>query len=113
MGAAILRFHVSCALDARWAISSVFSRGILGLFLLGMLSRANNGAAMVAVLAGVSVIAWMVLSALPLWPDFLASLANPFHKFLVIVFGTLTILFTGVGVTLLRRDPGLPSSHPS
>jgi SSS family solute:Na+ symporter len=99
-GVSFLLLNVSSALDAWWTLSSVFSGGILGLFLLGMISRARNAAAIIGVVAGLLVIAWMVLSALPLWPASLARLASPFHGFLVIVFGTLTILFTGIALTL-------------
>lgn len=95
-GISFLLLNVSSALDAWWTLSSIFSGGILGLFLLGMMTRAGNTTAIVAVSAGLLVIAWMVLSSLPLWPASLAALASPFHSFLVIALGTLTILFTGV-----------------
>ncbi|MBN2132336.1 MAG: sodium:solute symporter [Sedimentisphaerales bacterium] len=51
------------ALDMWWSLASVFSGGMLGLFLLGMISRhARNPAAVTAVLIGFAVIAWMVFS---------------------------------------------------
>lgn len=53
------------ALDIWWALSSIFSGGILGLFLLGMVSRVKNPAAVTGVLIGALVIAWMVFS--PSW----------------------------------------------
>ncbi len=99
-GISFLLLNVSSALDAWWTLSSVFSGGILGLFLLGMISQAKNASALIAVIAGLLVIAWMVLSSLPLWPAALADFASPFHGFLVIVVGTLTILFTGLTLTL-------------
>ncbi len=52
-------------LDIWWELSSIFSGGILGLFLLGMISRVKNPAAVTGVLVGALVIAWMVFS--PLW----------------------------------------------
>lgn len=52
-------------LDIWWELSSIFSGGILGLFLLGMVSRVKNPAAVTGVIVGALVIAWMVFS--PLW----------------------------------------------
>ena len=53
------------ALDIWWDLSSIFSGGILGLFLLGMVSRVKNPAAITGVLIGAMVIAWLVFS--PAW----------------------------------------------
>lgn len=104
-GVSFLLLNVSSALDAWWTLSSIFSGGVLGLFLLGMMTRAGNAAAILAVTAGLLVIAWMVLSSLPLWPLSLGPLASPFSGFLVIVVGTLTILFTGIILAaLLHRN---------
>lgn len=52
-------------LDIWWDLSSIFSGGILGLFLLGMVSRVRNPAAVTGVLVGAVVIAWTVFS--PVW----------------------------------------------
>ncbi len=52
-------------LDIWWDLSSIFSGGILGLFLLGMISRVKSPAAVTGVLVGALVIAWMVFS--PAW----------------------------------------------
>jgi len=52
-------------LDIWWDLSSIFSGGILGLFLLGMISRVKSPAAVTGVLVGALVIAWMVFS--PVW----------------------------------------------
>ena len=100
-GVAFLLLNISSALDAWWTLSSIFSGGILGLFLLGIASRAGNPAAMAAVAAGLGAIAWMVLGNRGLWPASLAALTSPFHDFLVIVVGTLTILFVGFLLCLL------------
>ena len=51
------------ALDIWWTLAGIFSGGMVGLFLLGMISRhARNPAAVTAVLIGFAVIAWMVFS---------------------------------------------------
>jgi SSS family solute:Na+ symporter len=49
--------HVKSALDAWWGLASIFSGGMLGLFLLGLISRrARNPAAVTGVLMGIMVI---------------------------------------------------------
>ena len=49
--------------------------------------------------AGVLVILWMTLSPKLAW--FPAAWRNPFHGFLVIVFGTLAVLLAGALTTWL------------
>ncbi|QDU75607.1 Sodium/glucose cotransporter [Bremerella volcania] len=93
---AIAMMEVQSILDAWWQLAGIFSGGMLGLFLLGMLSRkAGNGAAVFGVMLGVAVILWMTLSRTEIWPEGWATVASPFNNYLVIVFGTLTILLTG------------------
>lgn len=106
-----LLLNIASALDAWWTLSSIFSGGILGLFLLGMLCRrAGNPVAIAAVAAGLGVITWITLSAAGWWPASLEALRSPFHTFLAIVLGTLTILFGGfVLSTLIPRKSFLTS----
>ncbi|MBA2115251.1 sodium:solute symporter [Bremerella alba] len=93
---AIAMMEVQSILDAWWQLAGIFSGGMLGLFLLGMTSRkAGNRAAVVGVVLGVLVILWMTLSRTEAWPAGWATVASPFNNYLVIVFGTLTILLTG------------------
>lgn len=55
--------NVESALDAWWALSSIFSGGMLGLFLLGYVTRkARNVDAVLGVICGVIVVVWMSLS---------------------------------------------------
>jgi SSS family solute:Na+ symporter len=97
-----LLLNIASALDAWWTLSSIFSGGILGLFLLGILChKASNPASAAAVVCGLCVIAWITLSAASLWPQSLAFAESPFHAFLAIVLGTLTILFGGVALSTL------------
>ena len=50
------------------AISGAWLGGLLGLFLLGMLSRrANTGGAVVGIIAGVSALAWAMSSEISGW----------------------------------------------
>ncbi len=92
---------VESALDAWWALSSIFSGGILGLFLLGFISRkVKSNYAAIGVICGVLVIGWMSLSPLffeGAWSDYKSS----FHANLTIVLGTMTILLVGFVLTLL------------
>ncbi len=93
---ALLLTGVKSALDAWWSLASIFSGGMLGLFLLGYISKkVRNADALAGVIAGVLVIAWLSLS--PLWPSggLPAGLRNPFHSYLTIVFGTAAIFVTG------------------
>jgi len=89
---------VTSALDAWWALSSIFSGGILGLFLLGLLSKARNPQAIFAVVLGVLVIGWMSLSVLLVKNGLPETFANPLHANMAIVMGTLTIFIVGFGL---------------
>ncbi len=96
--------RVESALDTWWMLASIFSGGIAGLFLLGMISkRASNAEAIVGVCLGALVICWMVLSQQTWWPDSLSHLKNPLHNYMTIVMGTLTILVTGLIITWISK----------
>ncbi len=110
---AIAMIEVQSILDAWWQLAGIFSGGMLGLFLLGMISRkAGNVAAAGGVALGVVIILWMTLSRTDFWPNGLARVASPFNNYLVIVFGTLTILLVGwllacfFGPTSARSESG-------
>lgn len=100
-GMALLMIGAESALDVWWEYASIFSGGMLGLFLLGLISRAKNPAAIAGVICGVLVILWMSIS--PDWSGALAPFRSPLHSFLVIVIGTLVILLVGIVVSRLRR----------
>ena len=80
--------NVDSILDSWWKLSSIFSGGMLGLFLLGFLSRkARNIDAAIGVVCGFLVIAWI-------------SLGNSgIHEYLAIVFGTIAIFLVGFLLT--------------
>lgn len=87
---------VTSALDAWWALSAIFSGGILGLFLLGYVGKnIRQKFAAYGVILGVLIIGWMSLS--PLIPDgsSLGAFRSPFHANLTIVFGTTAIFLVG------------------
>uniref|UniRef100_UPI0032175C93 sodium:solute symporter n=1 Tax=uncultured Draconibacterium sp. TaxID=1573823 RepID=UPI0032175C93 len=87
---------VESILDAWWSLASIFSGGMLGLFLLAFLSKkVRNIDAAVGVVLGVVVIAWMSLSPLYFTEGNLIAFKSPFHTNLTIVFGTLVIFLVG------------------
>jgi solute:Na+ symporter, SSS family len=90
---------VSNTLEGWWALSSIFSGGILGLFLLGLLSKAKNPQAIFAVFSGVMVICWMSLSTILIQNGLPQTLSNPLHTNMTIVIGTMTIFLVGFGLT--------------
>jgi SSS family solute:Na+ symporter len=102
------RINSKNLLDVWWELAGILSGGMLGLFLLGVLSkRATSGAAAAGVVAGVAVILWMTASR---WGWIPQPLRSPFHPNLIIVFGTLTILGVGLAVAALSKPaPGAGS----
>ncbi len=92
---------VKSVLDIWWQLSGIFAGGMLGLFLLGMISRqTQNAEALTATLVGVLVIVWMTFS--PQIPDEYAALRSTFHLNMVMVIGTLTIFLVGLLLTRIR-----------
>jgi SSS family solute:Na+ symporter len=98
----IAMIGVKSLLDAWWELSGIFAGGMLGLFLLGIISRrAKSAEALTAVIIGVIVILWMTLSGR--LPERFAFLKNPLQANMVIVVGTLAIFLTGLLLTAARR----------
>ncbi|MBW6480967.1 MAG: sodium:solute symporter, partial [Bacteroidales bacterium] len=93
---AVAMINVQSALDAWWKLASIFSGGMLGLFLLGFLApKVKNTAAIIGVVAGVLVIGWMSLSPMIFTEGEMVKYASPFHSYLSIVFGTVAIFIVG------------------
>jgi len=93
-GTVVALFMVSSkgVLDDWWRFAGIFSGGMLGLFLLGVLSRrAASGQAIVGMIVGLAVIIWATLSR-----NLEGPLANSLHAFMTTVLGTLTIFVVGV-----------------
>jgi solute:Na+ symporter, SSS family len=104
IGVALSMINVKSALDAWWKLASVFSGGMLGLFLLGYFApRIKSAAAATGVTAGVLVIAWLSLSPFLFKTAFLSNYASTFHPYLSIVFGTMAIFMVGFLTGLLIR----------
>lgn len=84
--------HIDGVLDAWWKLSSIFSGGMLGLFLLALVCKKPNRAGTVAgVVLGLCVIAYM---SLPVFH-------SPLHTYLSIVFGTTAIFLVGFLISKL------------
>ena len=93
---------IKSVLDVWWQLSGIFAGGMLGLFLLGIMSKkARNSDAMVAVMVGVLVILWMTFSYLI--PEQYDYLKYPLHANMIIVVGTLVISLVGSGLARMRR----------
>ncbi|HJX72074.1 MAG TPA: sodium:solute symporter, partial [Bacteroidales bacterium] len=108
IGVALAMIKVQSALDAWWALASIFSGGMLGLFLLGYIARkVQKIHAAIGVATGILVIFWLSLSPIYFnhgnWPKF----RSPFHANLTIVIGTTVIFLTGfilAGIRFLNPE---------
>jgi len=97
-GTALLMISIKSALDVWWNLAGMFSGGMLGLFLLGAISRrAAAPQAGIAMVAGLLTITWASVSRN--WSEF----NNVLHPFMTAVIGTLVIFI--VGIALSRRNP--------
>jgi SSS family solute:Na+ symporter len=105
IGIALALVGVESVLDAWWALASIFSGGMLGLFLLGYISKkAKKTDAVIGVIIGAILISWMSLSPVYFNEGRLLAFRSPFHANLTIVFGTLIIFLVGFILgNLLRK----------
>jgi SSS family solute:Na+ symporter len=102
-GIGLALIGVEQVLDTWWKLAGIFSGGVLGLVLLGMLTRASNAAAALATAIGVLIVFWMTLPSL-FGDKIPASIRNPLDGNLTIVVGTLAIFLIGlVGSSFLGR----------
>ncbi len=110
---ALAMIRVRSALDAWWALASIFSGGMLGLFLLAYMTRkVKNIFALTGVIAGVLVILWMSLSPIYFTGEMWIRFRSPFHANLTIVIGTTVIFLVGflLAALLGNSRKGGPSS---
>lgn len=95
---AIAMLSVESIIDAWWTLSSIFSGGMLGLFLLGCIpAKISRLAAFLGCVAGVLVIGWISLSEMWSLPGI------HLHPYLAIVLGTTVIFLVGFLATYLVR----------
>lgn len=93
--AALFMLTVKSMLDVWWNLAGIFSGGMLGLFLLGMLSRrARSMQAGIAMIIGILVLIWAGFSTKLELP-----VPNPLHPFMTTVLATLAIFATGILVS--------------
>ncbi|SOD92532.1 sodium:solute symporter [Spirosoma fluviale] len=110
LAAGLAMIGVKSILDAWWTLSGIFAAGMLGLFLLGLISRRTTShEALTATAIGVLVILWMTFSGN--LPDEYGYLRNPLHSNMIIVVGTLTIFLIGVLLTKLKNGRSTPSEQ--
>jgi len=87
---ALALINVDSILDAWWELSSIFSGGMLGLFLLGYLSKKTTSTdAALGVVCGILVIAWISAYQWLRLPNL------NIHEYMAIVLGTATIFIVG------------------
>lgn len=95
MVAGVAMIGVKSILDVWWQLSGIFAAGMLGLFILGIVSKqARNHDAIIATIIGILVIIWMTFSSL--LPEAYVGFRNPLHQHMIIVVGTLSIFLVGV-----------------
>ncbi|WP_231463739.1 sodium:solute symporter [Pedobacter sp. Leaf132] len=101
MIAGIAMIGVKSILDVWWQLSGIFAAGMLGLFLLGIVSKkTKNHEAIIATMLGIIVIIWMTLSSF--LPADIEAFRYPLHQNMIIVVGTLTIFLVGVALTKIK-----------
>ena len=102
----LLMMRIDGVLDAWWKLASIFSGGMLGLFLLGVVCRTVRRAhAVTAVVLGLLVIAWMSLSPLINEGSPFYRFHSSLHTYLTIVLGTTVIFLTGFLLTKFFPSP--------
>lgn len=101
----LLMMKVDGVLDAWWKLASIFSGGMLGLFLLGVVCRnVKRAHAVIAVVLGLLSIAYMSLSPLINEGSPFYCLRCPLHTYLTIVVGTTVIFLVGFLLTAAFGD---------
>jgi len=99
-GTALMMISIKSALDVWWNLAGIFSGGMLGLFLLGAISRkARSPQAAIAVLIGLLTIIWANLPR-----DWLGPLANGLHANMTTVIGTLVIFLVGILLSRGKKE---------
>ena len=98
MAVALAVVNVQSVLTTWWGLQSVLSGGMLGLFLLGFfVARSTSAQALVATVLGILTVIWITFA-----PKMFAIPAF-LHVNLSIVLGTMVLLVTGFGMSLLAK----------
>jgi SSS family solute:Na+ symporter len=105
MIAGVAMIGIKSVLDVWWMLSGIFASGMLGLFLLGIVSRqTQNSAAMIATFIGVAVVLWMTLPSFI--PQQYSLLRSSLDINMTIVVGTLSIFLSGILLSRLKIARG-------
>lgn len=105
IGVAVVVFNVKSALDLWWKLASVFSGGMLGLFLLGaFVEKVHIKGTIIGVVLGLIAILWLSLSPMIFTVGPMARFASPFHGYLTIVIGTTIIFLVGFLATIWNSE---------
>ena len=100
IGIAMLFSPEQSILDVWFAMASVFSGGMFGLFALGLISKkSTNSTAIISVATATLLVAWIGISSY--FSNMPEHLKSPFHPFLARFIGTATVLFLGLFLTSL------------
>ena len=90
---ALAMINVKSALDSWWELASIFSGGMLGLFLMALAPKIKHKIIpIISIIFG--IISILILSIPNLFQS-LFGISNPFHSYLTIVVGTSVIFLTG------------------
>ena len=104
MLAGIAMINTKSALDTWWKFASVFSGGVLGLFLLSAFTTIQHvTVAIISVVAGLLII--ILMTIYNFFPE-ASNFWSQFHPYLTIVFGTSTIFIVGfvLGMLIKKRS---------
>ena len=100
-------------------VGGLLAGGLLGLFLLGLISRrVTSRIAALSVTLGIVIIAWMTLSRLKIgersvWPEAWSAFRSGWHPMTAGVVGTLFILVFGLTLAAFRKPaPVKPEPRP-
>lgn len=105
MMALVLVQLTDSVLDIWWLLSGILGAAIIGLFLLGlMVPSIGSKRALPVVAMGIIIIAWMSISPTDSWPRGLTDAISPFHPFLVIVVGPISMVLMG-WLAVSRKTP--------
>ena len=90
---ALAMINVKGVLDTWWKFASIFSGGMLGLFILGITTtKKGNTIPIIATAFGVVTLLWITLS--DYFPEYYFGLA--LHSYLAIVLSTSTLILVGL-----------------
>lgn len=101
IGIGIAMINVKSALDAWWKLASIFSGGMLGIFLLGAFTKAKDTiSALIATIIGVLIILYLSTGPLVFGKEIPGG---KLHSYLTIVIGTTVIIIAGFLLAWLFR----------